>query len=323
MEDPVFDVAAGDVTIPHDSKAGIPAEKARLRAELAEAIAGHPVTICDQFFPESSQARLDKDEVEAKAKKESRALNRHRRYLKRRQNVGNDPTPANDNREPLSWPLLAKLRRDGRYEDANFVEAYRSLVALMVANPLQGRDISRSDGQVVEQRSTINAKDVDKAAASGWPADTVKGGDLVDKGVRQLTKSSGTTMRMKAANDNTVDIQHSMSVKFNETTLIAQIDCRGWLARLHAAIGPLLAPFDDAVMGTSTMADIGATRGFTGKPAEAVGKALVYLAIDVGRAEFDAIKAEQRRNEAQADRNVIRRRVELAAERAAFFGRAA
>lgn len=340
METSYFNVAAGDVTISYDFKTEIPREKALLRAELAQAMAGQPVTICapaphnprmafrgewigDQFFPESTQARLDKDEVEAKAKKESRVLNRHRRYLKRRQDVGNDRTPANDNREPMSWPLLAKLRRDGRHDDAEFVEAYRSLVALMECDPLQGQDVSRSDGMSVEERSTITDDDVDKAHQAEWPSDTVKGGDLVPKGVRQLTKSCGTTARKKPANDNAIDIVQSMAVKFNETTLIAQIDCKGWIPRLHSAMGPLVQPFEDAALGGMTMAEVGESRGFSGKPAEAVGKSLVYTAIDAARVEFESIKAEQRRAEAQADRNVLRRRAELAAERASFLGRAA
>lgn len=231
--------------------------------------------------------------------------------------------PANDNRELISWPLLDKLKRDGLHEHAETVEHYYGLVAIMEANPLQGQNPVRSDGFVYEERSTINDDDVDDAAAAKWPSDQVKGGDLERKGIRERDKAPGTASRARQTDDKTVVVMRDMAVKFDERVLIAQIDNRNTLPRLRAALGPLVSPFEDAVLGGSTFGAIGEARHYKGKQAEAAGKVLVMTALDTVIAEWSRIREEQRRSEDQADANVERRRAVLNERQVAFLRRAA
>ncbi len=296
MEKTIFDAANDNAEFDFRLPNEIPADKKEARAFLREALAASsvPITVLSPS---------------------QRPVQRAWKPL---------PRAANDNREPVSWPLLDKLRRDGQHDDAEMIEHYRGLVAIMQANPLQGQDTSKAaDGLEVEERSTITDKDVDEAAANEWSVDKVGGGDLVQKGTRQLSKFSGSSGQAKQAGEKTVVRMRCMGVRFNERVLIAQIDLREVLPRLRRAMGPLVAPFEDAVLGGLTLGEIGEARHFKGKQAEAAGKALVYAALDAVREEWIAIKAEQRAAEEQADRNVERRRAELAAERTRFLGLAA
>ncbi|WP_275783101.1 hypothetical protein [Pararhizobium gei] len=296
MEKPIFDVANDNAEFDFRLPNEIPANKQEARSFLTEAMSATSVAITVVKPTERPVQRAWKP----------------------------SPKPANDNREPVSWPFLDKLRRDGQHEDAQMIEHYRGLVAIMEANPLQGQDpTTAADGIEVEQRSTVTDKDIDKAAENEWPDDQVAGGDLIRKGTRQLSKFAGSSGQAKQAGEKTVVRMRCMGVRFNERVLIAQIDLREVLPRLQRAMGPLVAPFEDAVLGGLTMGEIGEARSFKGKQAESAGKALVYAALDAVREEWGSIKAEQRAAEAQADRNVERRRAELAADQARFLGRAA
>lgn len=234
------------------------------------------------------------------------------------------PKAGNDNRELVSWPFLGKLKRDGQHEDAELIEQYRGLISLMAVNPLQGQDPSRfGDGLVIAERTYIDGEDVEEAAATGFKGSQVPGGDLDNKGERVAAKSPGTASHARQTDDKTIVVMRPMDMRFNERTLIAQIDMSGIIERLRQAMGPLVAPFEDAVLGGLTMREIGEARHFKDKQAEAAGKALVMTALDAVRAEWSEFRKEQRQAEDQADRNVARRRAELEAERARFLGRAA
>lgn len=298
MEKPVFDVA--NVNVPANlflASTHISAEKLAAREELAVAMAGTTVkvTVCKP--------------KEAPKPRKWKATRK----------------PANDNREPTHWPFFDKLRRDGLYEDADLVEQYRGLVDIMEVNPLQGQDATRATcGVEVEHRSAkMDTKDIDAAAKAGWPSDKVKGGDVLYKEQRQMTKAEGVAGRAVAAKDTTAVRVRPMGVKFNERVLIAQIDMRHVLPRLRLAMGPVLSPFESAVLDACTFGEIGEARHFKGKQAEAAGKALVMTALDALREEWTKIRHEQRQAEEQADRNAERKRAELAARRATFLSRAA
>lgn len=294
-EKPVFDVA-NDVTSDFAIPTTIPAEKAAARDWLAAKVSGSGVTV---------------KVLKPKAAPKPRAWKPSKR-------------PANTNREIRHWPLIEKLHRDGRGEDAELVEQYHGLVALMALEPLQGQDPSfQGDGLNIEHRSSIKEDDVDDAAAAGWKSEKVAGGNIVYKGERQLTKAPGTASQARQTDDKTVVVMRDMGLRFNERNLIAQIDMRGVLPRLRQAMGPLVPAFERAALGGATFRGIGEDHHFKGKQAEAVGKALVMIALNALRNEWADIRREARAAEEQAERNVERRRRELAAERARFLGRAA
>lgn len=295
LDRPIFDVSNDN--IPYDFvPSGIPADKAAARRQLAVAMsnAAVSITVCPP-----KEAPKPKQWQPSKRK------------------------PANSNRELKSWPLIEKLRRDGRDDLAYFVEVYYGLVALMEANPLQGQDPTRSDGLFYEERSTINSDDVDDAADKDWPSDEVPGGDLERKGIRERVRAPGTASRARLADEKTVTIMRDMSVRFDERALIAQIDNRDTLPRLRRAMGPLVAPFESAVLGGATFGSIGEARHFNGKQAEAAGKVLVMTALEVASNEWLLICRERLKAEDQAERNVERYRAELASRRVAFLNRAA
>lgn len=231
---------------------------------------------------------------------------------------------ANDNL--LSWPLLEKLKRDGLHQDAEMVEHYRGLVALMETNPLQGQDPSRNaDGLTIADRTSFDDDDIEAAAAHEFKGKKgkLKSGEMENRGTRVTAKTNGTACRARPADEQSVVVMRPVSVRFNEQTLIAQIDMAGVLPRLRQAMGPVTAPFEDAVLGGLTFKAIGEARHFSNKQAEAAGKALVMTAMDALREEWAAIRKEQRQAEEQAERNVERRRRELAAQKARYLGRAA
>lgn len=296
MERPIFDVANDNVTTDYNTPTTIPADKQAAREWLAVRMA--ETTVKATILPPKEAPKP-------------------REWKPRKKK------PANDNRELVSWPLLDKLNRDGRHDDAELVEHYRGLVALMQVEPLQGQDVTRADGLGIESRSSIDDGDVDEAAAKGWGGGKVPGGNISYKEERQLVQAPGDSRQAKPTDDKTVVEMRSMSIRFNERTLVAQIDMRGVLERLRTAMGPLVAPFEDAVLGGLNFGEIGEARHFKGKQAEAAGKALVMTALDAVREEWAAFRAEERQAEEQAERNVERRRAELAAQRAAYLRRAA
>lgn len=296
MEKPAFDVANDNVSIDF-YETTIPAEKTAARAELAVAMSvpGVKITVCP---PQKRPVQRVWQPSERKA--------------------------ANHSRELLSWPLLNYLRRNGRHEDAELVERYYGLVALMEANPLQGQDIARSIDSMVEEARTdkLDVDDIDEAAASNWER-KLKSGEIAYKGVRLREKAPGTVSRAKAATEKTIVQMQDMGIKFNERALIAQIDNRGVLERLRAAMGPIVSTFEDAVLGGATFGHIGEARHFKGKQAEAVGKSLVMIGLDAMTAEWARIAYERRKDEEQAERNAERRRAQLAARQANYVRRAA
>lgn len=294
-EKPIFDVA-NDVSPDFALPVTVPAEKAKAREWFAAAVAGSGVTI---------KVLKPKGAPKPKAWKPTKR-------------------PANTNREVRHWPLIEKLHRDGRGEDAELVEQYHGLVALMALEPLQGQDPSfQGDGLNIEHRSSIKDDDVDEAAASGWKGEKVAGGNIVYKEERQVVKAPGNASQARQADDKTVVVMRDMGMRFNERNLIAQIDMRGVLPRLRQAMGPLVPPFERAALGGATFRSIGEDHHFKGKQAEAVGKALVMIALNALRNEWADIWRQARAAEEQAERNVERRRRELAAQQARYLGRAA
>jgi hypothetical protein len=272
----------------------IPAEKKAAREILAAAMARSNVTITVEKAKDRPKQRPWRPSV------------RH---------------AANDNLQ--SWPLLEKLKRDGLHEDAELVEHYRGLVALMEAHPLQGQDPSRTaDGLSIADRTSFDNDDIEEAAARNFEG-KLSSGEMINKGERVTTKANGTASRARPTDDQSLVVMRPVSVRFNEHTLIAQIDLAGVLPRLRKAMGPVTAPFEDAVLGGLTFKAVGEARQFKDKQAEAAGKALVMTAIDALREEWATIRTEQRQAEEQAERNVERRRREIAAEQARYMGRAA
>tara|TARA_A100001391_G_scaffold12331_3_gene7267 strand:+ start:10179 stop:11231 length:1053 start_codon:yes stop_codon:yes gene_type:complete len=271
----------------------IPAAKASARAWLDQMCVGVPVTVC------APKVRKNKP----KPVKLARA--------------------ANDNQAPQSWHLAETLRRENLVEAIEVCEVYRGLWSVMAADPLQGKDanLDAKEGEArVEHESSLDGHKKGETV----PDEVVGTGELTYHGVRRLARAPGDTHKAARKGENDAGNRYqATTARFNEDTLIAQIDLRETWHRMRSAIRPLLWAFELACLDDATMTEIGKVRGYTDKRASAVGKALVLEAIAELQSEWRCIRDEQRAAERQTETNVIAYRARLAAREAEYLGRAA
>lgn len=236
-------------------------------------------------------------------KQERKAMEAQRRRIQKRQSIGDPAIPANDNED---FPLLAVLRRDKLYHYIEVVMEYRRLVAISEAEALKGQDYGYDGGfyAAQESRRMKGAEEVDKAAAEGWKESAVAGGDIVYTG--KIRKSRGAyslpaSQKQRISVDAYFEGENggskvsatgrtaSLHRKMTDDLLLERIDTAPILAHLRAALGPLLEPFEDAVLGGQTFAYIGAKEGFKSRSASEAGKALVFRGLSaVSGAVYDS-----------------------------------
>ena len=279
----------------------------------------NPAEYMDDDAPASARKSTTPDEraaarqrLQVKRDAEAKRMAAVRVKLDARQAIGDPACEANDNED---IPLLKTLRKAGDAGRVSMVMKYRSLVALCAAEPLQGQTLPTKQvtGVENETRKMRGVEDVERAAADGFKNDRVAGGEITYKGVRKPKggRHSSPATRKVAANDNTTASSAPVARRFSDDVLIAQIDAKPFLAELQAAMGPLIEPFEDAVLCGATLGDVGRATGATVKP-EIAGKALVFSAMDALSDAWSQISGRERRLAAEAMRNVERRRRELA-----------
>ncbi|WP_376742198.1 hypothetical protein [Ensifer canadensis] len=205
------------------------------------------------------------------------------RKIAKRQNKG-DPSVVQSRSE--DFPLLETLRRDKNEEAIKLVQRYRMIVALCEAEPLKGLDYSKSDGGEVvrESRRLTPEEDIDAAQASGWSV--VSDGEIKYSSKIKRSKAARAQPAKRvvvASNDNAAEgsriRSESLHIKVTDEVLAAQIDAKPILAELRRSIGPLVAPFEDAVLGGKTYEEVGIISGAAARYALGVGKSLVGTAI--------------------------------------------
>lgn len=134
----------------------------------------------DTFFPESSQERLDRGEVEAKREAEERAMSRHRARLARRSAIGREW----DGRRVLAWPTVERLSRLNSPESAQALYRYAEMMSphpLIVSNdndpevaasevdPDMRHDFRPSEGEMLTAASDgLRCAVVSERTPSGW-----------------------------------------------------------------------------------------------------------------------------------------------------------
>lgn len=237
--------------------------------------------------------------IAAKLKEEERAMTKLNRQVvgrtatgdavrrSKRQDIG-DPDCAQSRDE--DFPLLAVLRRDRATSMIASVLAYRRLVALCEAEPLKGQSYGQAAGveREYETRRMRGIEEVNEAAAKGFKGDRVPGGEIVYE--RRVRKSDGAydipakrILPAEVSDDGTPigGRTESLHIKLNEDTIADYIDSRPRLDRIRAALGPLLDPVEDAVLGGQTLGWIGQQDGHVGRAAEMAGKALVFRGLTV------------------------------------------
>lgn len=251
----------------------------------------------DRTLPTAEERAAGRHRAKAKAADEARKMAKVRRAIVKRQLIGD---PSCRQSEGEDFPLLEALRREGRDDLIAIVIRYRRLVALCEAEPLKGLDYSKSDGgEVVRETKKLTPEaDIDAARASNWK--DVPNGEI--KVTTKIKKSRGSYASAPkrttvAANDNvasgSVIKTESLHVKITDEILNEHIDAKPILAELRSSLGPLVDPFEDAVLGGQTYTEIGKKAGERTQPSVA-GRAIVGTAtgfISVKWQEIDRREA--------------------------------
>jgi hypothetical protein len=244
---------------------------------------------------------------------------------------------ANSN-EPQNWPLLEALRRDGREYDIPAVVRYDQLFRAVTACPFgidAGIGADGEDGFAVEYRSLrlTGKRDVDRAAAAGWPGDKVPGGEISYRERRTTTRQTiHMGRRVGRSEDGEAPISSLLDRGYREGGRHDKIDGIPVLLRLREALD--VNPFGDrifslwdllnlAALGSASLTDIGGALGFKHKARSREAKVRIYAAVDILRDEWRRIEDRQAEAAEACHRRVLARRRELEAERAAYLGRAA
>lgn len=196
-----------------------------------------------------------------------RAITRLRNKLDKRQSIG-DPNCVLSRDE--DFPLLAVLRRDKRVDLITAVLQYRQLVALCEAEPLKGQAYGGSDADPIEYLSKFEDGELIHTAKArrsngsyNIPSVRARASVINDRGEQRTGRTE------------------SLHVKLNEDVLADYIDKKPVLARIRSALGPLLEPVEDAVLGGRTMQEVGEAEGLAGTAASLTGKGLVYRGLTV------------------------------------------
>lgn len=254
--------------------------------------------------PTPEERAAGRERIAVKLKEEARAMAKINRQVVgrtatgitvrrgKRQDIG-DPDCVQSRDE--DFPLLAVLRRDRATSMIASVLAYRRLVALCEAEPLKGQSYGQTNGveREYETRRMRGVEEVNEAHANGFKGMCVPGGEIVYE--RRARKSDGAydipAVRKKAIDVDAyfegeggaskVGVTESLHIKLNEDTLADYIDSRPRLDKIRAALGPLLEPVEDAVLGGQTLRSIGERAGFTGVHASSAGNALVMQGLTV------------------------------------------
>lgn len=233
-------------------------------------------------LPTAEDRAGGRQRAELKSAEEAKKMAKVRRAIVKRQSIG-DPACVQSRGE--DFPLLEALRRDEREDLIAVVLRYRRLVALCEAEPLKGLDYSKADGgEVVRETKRLTPEaDIDRAAACDWKE--IPSGEI--KISTKVKKSKGShsippRRTVVAANDNvasgSVIKTESLHVKITDEILNEHIDAKPILAELRSSLGPLVEPFEDAVLGGQTYTEIGKKAGERTQPSVA-GRAVVGTAI--------------------------------------------
>ncbi|KAA0689839.1 hypothetical protein DTW90_30575 [Neorhizobium sp. P12A] len=225
-----------------------------------------------------------------------------RKRIEARQAIGDPTCAANDSE---AFPLMTVLRRDELSRYAELVLAYRGLVALAEAEPLKGLDYGSGKDLPLVTRSTLRdgVEEIDEAAGVEWVDGAVPGGEIVYRSEIKRSKAAQPLPPKRSVPTNPETGQGvrtaGFHVKFTDATLIEHIDAKPVLAALRGALGPLLDPFEDAVLGGRTFSQIGRGDKFETKP-DIAGKALVFRGLAAVDGAWEEIRIRQARFDAMA-----------------------
>nr|DAK98314.1 MAG TPA: hypothetical protein [Caudoviricetes sp.] len=258
---PVSGVEPLKITVPHDEfRKTLRKERNQLAKGSAKAgcITTDPINF---RFPE--ERSLGRARIELKTQVEKLLTNRERARIVMRQSIGRlRYREANDN---IDLPIVKLLKTEGETEFLKLVLSYRKLVR-DCSYELRGQDIPAGTSQLVHKG---------KLDETTGKID-YKGVKLIT-GKRALVATSATTETSNPAKKKAKPVAKLWN---GDDAMNAAIDGRKTLEHLHAALGALVEPFEEAVLDSATLRDIGERYGCgNDKAAKGGGRALLWLAL--------------------------------------------
>lgn len=215
-------------------------------------------------------------ELDAKAKAESRALNKIKRELRKRMAVDPakpsvakgddwDGSMVHDNK--IDWPLSKAMLQDGNHELLRTAIKYRTIHEKATMEPLLG------EGAYVHGELQILHKLVDRGD-----------GVMVSRGeVRLKARPPIEYPAQRSVPTTATSKQKSAPIPKSwngDKAVNDAIDARDLLARLRHRLGPLAEPLERAVIDGDTIQKVGGASGQRGAmQAIGAGKALVYTGL--------------------------------------------
>lgn len=212
---------------------------------------------------------------------EGKACRKAGRNATIRQHIGEgwDGEPDNDN---IGWPLAKALKTDGKEHLLRAAMEYRRIEASANSGALLNGSKPESDYVSIDHESTI-----------------MEDGSIAYGKVRRSRSAeaigSTPSRRSNAANEATMHPSSPAAKKWNgDVPVINMLDDKRRLARLHIALGPLVKPFEDAVVCGETLEAVGRASGARNKmSASGAGKALVITGLYAVQEELSRIHRDE------------------------------
>lgn len=218
--------------------------------------------------------RMEKVSAEASA-----AVARITKRIARRQSIGDGwDGRTNDN---IGWPLAKALLAAGQQDLLKYAMRYRQIETSATSEVLLGGTSLGQDPVQIDQKTWVRPD-----------------GSVAYLGDRKITSAkfageAPATQKVRTS-DTTMKAAAPVPKKWNgDAKVIDHIDDTRRLARLRAALGPIVAPVEEAVLHGATLEEVGRGMGAgSQKGASATGKAVVCMGLNVVREVLGEIRRE-------------------------------
>lgn len=237
-------------------------------------------------LPANDNAPTWKDRVEAERPIEAdNVVDLQRWHLARRAHAFAWKVPKNDNQ---AWPLLAQLRRDGNEVLVPVAERYRQTFDRATMNGLQGVDVEGGLFNVVQRPAVKSDPDM----RTKGPLKLAHTAAQSHGGRKVIPMNEDKRKDNDKPNPTRPGTARSYTKRTDEMA-VSVIDAKRDITRLRAALGPLVEPFEEAVISGDTLTEIGKRRD-AGQSSPGAGKLVVMMGLEVVQAEFRKMDRERR-----------------------------
>lgn len=198
-------------------------------------------------------------------------LSRITKRIAKRQSIG-DGWDGKPDTESMGWPLAKALLAEGNHDLLKYAMRYRQIELSANNEAVLGGKSTAGEAIQIDQKTWVRPD-----------------GSVAYLGERKLTAAKYVGdlphKQMTKANDNTMRVAAPVPKKWTgDDVVIAHMDDMGRLAVLKRALGPLVEPFEAAVVYGATLEAVGRSIGAgSQKGASASGRAVVMMGLHVVR----------------------------------------